>query len=229
MKADSGVTQFSRLNLGVRGGLNLAESNADIDVLKSELESELGVEFTSLDRSLLPRFSAGAFIEYDISEKFAVQLNLLYNQKGEKYLTTIVEDFEGFLSTGLIGITDIEVINTYDYLSVPVFIKMKFFKSDAKPYIIAGPEFSYLISANQKTDLDIMIIDLDTTLANQSIKDDIQSIEWAFNFGAGLEFPVSSYKGFIEGRYGLGLTFFNKEGEENTKNNVVYLNIGVRF
>jgi hypothetical protein len=74
-----------------------------------------------------------------------------------------------------------------------------------------------------------MVVDLDTALVNESIKDDTQTFEWAFNLGLGLEFPVSSYQGFIEGRYGFGLTPFNKEGEENYKNNVIYLNLGIIF
>jgi hypothetical protein len=211
---ESGFSQFSRLDFGVRGGLNLADSNTDV----TRLEAEFGETY---DRSILPRFSAGVFIEYNLSERFGVQLNLLYNQKGEKFLATVVEDF--------IGIIDLEVINMYDYISIPAFFKMKFFNSEAKPYILAGPEFSYLFKADQKIDAAVMAIDLDTTLVNESIKDDTQSIEWAFNFGAGLEFPVSSYRGFIEGRYGLGLTPFNKEGEENNKNNVIYLNLGLIF
>jgi hypothetical protein len=206
--------QFSRLSYGLRGGLNLADSNTDVGTLQ---EAEGG----DYDRRILPRFSAGGLIEYALSETFAVQLNLLYNQKGEKFIVTFVEDF--------VGIIDIEVTNTYDYLSVPAFFKMKFFESEAKPFIIVGPEFSYLLAANQKVDASIMVIDADTSLVNESIEDDIQSMEWAVNFGVGLEFPVSSHTGFLEARYGLGLTPFNKEGEEDYKNNIIYVNLGFIF
>ena len=206
--------QFNRLIFGFRGGLNLANSNTDVSLLNDDL----GETYT---KKILPRFGAGGLIEYPISEKYSVQLNLLYNQKGEKFIATVVEDF--------IGIIDIEVTNTFDYFSVPAFFKMKFFESEVKPFIIVGPEFSYLLSANQKVEADIMVIDLDTTLVNESIQDDTQTFEWAFNFGIGLEFPISSHTGFIEGRYGLGLTPFNKEGEENNKNNIIYLHLGFIF
>jgi hypothetical protein len=202
------------LQYGVRGGLNLADSNTDVETVNMETGG-------TFNRKLLARFSAGGLIEYMISEKFSVQLNVLYNQKGEKFVGTIVEDF--------VGIIDIELTNTYDYISVPALFKMKFFNSEAKPFLVLGPEFSYLLSAHQKFNADIMVIDLDTTLIDADIKDDVQTFEWAFNFGIGLEFPISSHYGFIEGRYGLGLTPFNKEGEENYKNNVIYLNLGFIF
>jgi hypothetical protein len=208
------LAQFDRLNFGIRGGLNLANTNTDV----VEQSIELGETY---QQKTLPRFSAGGLIEYTLSEKYSVQLNLLYNQKGEKFIATVVEDF--------VGLVDIEVLNTFDYLSVPVFFKMKFFNSEAKPYLIAGPEFSYLLSANQKIDADVMVIDLDTALVDQSIKDEVQTIEWAVNFGLGLEFPISKYHGFIEGRYGLGLTPFNKEGEEDNNNKIIYLNLGLIF
>jgi hypothetical protein len=206
--------QFDQLKFGIRGGLNLADSNYDVN----ELNNEIGGTF---NQKLLPRFSVGVLTEYNFSNNFSVQLNVLYNQKGEKFIGTIVEDF--------VGIIDVEVINTYNYISVPAFFKMEFFNSDARPYLIAGPELSYLLSAHQKFNLDIMVIDFDTTLVDTTIKDDVQTYEWALNFGIGLEFPISSYRGFIEGRYGLGLTPFNREGEENNKNNIIYLNIGLIF
>lgn len=206
--------QFSRMQFGVRGGLNLADSNTDVEAVNMETGG-------TFNRKLLSRFGVGGLVEYKISDKFLLQLNILYNQKGEKFIGTIVENF--------VGLIDIELTNTYDYLSVPVFLKMKFFNSEAKPFLILGPEFSYLLSAHQKFDADIMVVDLDTTLIDADIKDDVQTFEWALNFGLGLEFPISSHHGFIEGRYGLGLTPFNKEGEENYKNNVFYLNLGFIF
>jgi hypothetical protein len=211
---NDGFSQFNKMEFGIRGGLNLANTNSKTDAISEEFGGDI-------DRKIIPRFGIGGLIEYPLSQNLSIQLNVLYNQKGEK--------FEGTVVLPGVGIIDFKVTNTLDYLSVPLFAKFSFLQSKARPYILLGPELSYLLSAKQKTEADIMVIGLDTLLVDQDIKDQLESLEIGLNFGAGIEFPVSTFAGFIEGRYGLGLTKTNKEGEDDIKNNVIYLNIGLKF
>jgi hypothetical protein len=207
-------SQIGKLKLGIRGGLNLATSNEELPNVP-ELE---GGNFT---HNVIPRLGIGVFAEYPLLQKFYLQLNVLYNQKGDRFKGTYVEDF--------VGIIDVDSRYMYDYLTVPVLLKYQFLNSEAKPYLILGPEIGYLLKAKQKLDASIMVIDLDTALVDTDIKDNLKSVEFAFSFGAGINFPVGQFKGFIEGRYGLGLTAINKEGDQNIRNSVIYFNLGFQL
>ena len=207
-------SQFSKMEFGVRGGLNLAKADFNSDAFSEEFGEDL-------ERKIIPRLGIGGLIEYPFSKMIRVQLNVLYNQKGEK--------FEGTLVIPGAGIVDVKITNKFDYLSVPIFAKLNFLEGNAKPYLILGPEMSFLLSAKQKSEANIMVLGLDSTLIDQDIKDFLKSTELSLNFGAGIDFPISTFTAFIEGRYGLGITKINKEGEDEVKTNVIYLNIGLRF
>jgi hypothetical protein len=121
----------------------------------------------------------------------------------------------------------------------------------ARPFIMAGPEVGYLLSA-ETTDsqgqmqfyipalaggaVDINEVDgLGSTGAD--LKDDIESLEYAFNFGGGIIFPLGQAQIFLDGWYSLGLSNIFKDVSEedseevsvNVKNSVVMLNLGLIF
>jgi hypothetical protein len=207
-------SQLNKMEYGIRAGLNLANSNSKTDSLSEEFGGDI-------NRKIFPRLGIGGFIEYPVSNMLSIQLNVLYNQKGEK--------FEGTAVVPGVGIIDVKITNKFDYLSIPLFAKLNFLESEASPYLILGPELSFLLSAKQKSEADIMVVGLDTVLIDQDIKDYLKSTEFSLNIGAGIEFPISTFTAFVEGRYGLGVTKVNKEGSEDIKTNVIYINIGLKF
>lgn len=104
--------------LGVVGGLNIADVNADFD------DEEMDVS----DKTV---FGFGGVVDLRLSENFSLYLQPMYLQKG-----TRVTD----------KVDNIEFPFTYAFLELPVFLKAEF-GSAVRPYIMAGPTVGYLLSA----------------------------------------------------------------------------------
>lgn len=99
-----------------------------------------------------------------------------------------------------------------NYLSLQFVLKKKFFPVGIHPYLLAGPEFSYLLSAKS---------------AGNSIKDKIKSQDLAAVVGGGLEFSFLGKSIYIEGRYCYGLDNISKEEETSSKNRVSQIFVGL--
>ena len=99
--------QDKSMSFGVKGGLNMATTTAE-------------------DAKSLLAFHVGGFAEFMLSEKFAVQPELLYSSQGAK-----VE-----------GSDDIKL----NYVSVPVLAK--FYVLPSILSLDAGPQFSFLVNDN---------------------------------------------------------------------------------
>lgn len=115
----------AQVNLGVVGGLNLA--NMDWDPLAE------GVEISNLIA-----FGFGGVLDYNLNESIALRLEPMYLQKGYK-------------SVGEMYNLMVEGEERHTYIEFPVMIKYAFGTNEIKPYIIAGPTIGYLLSAKMKS------------------------------------------------------------------------------
>jgi len=207
--------QFQNLQFGIKGGLNLANTDEDA----ASMEIVPGADF---EKNIYPAYNIGAFVEYPLSQKFSLQLSALYNVKGVKFQGVQVEDF--------VGLIDYFITEKLEYLSLPLLAKFNLGGAQAKPYVFLGPETSYLLSADVNITADAMVmsgVEVDTTM---KVTDDLESLEFGLNAGLGIEFPVSSFNAFFEASYGFGLTNVNNlEGAEDFKNRLIYLNAGIKF
>jgi len=129
---------LSQVKLGVRGGLNLANVSEDLGGTETFDFEGIPLQIT-LDQSNRTTFNAGGFVEYWFSPMFALQINLLYNQKGFLIEGSLNETI---IEQGIpINVTvDAEETIKLSYLSFPILAKVAFGESNVKPYIIAGPE-----------------------------------------------------------------------------------------
>ena len=108
----------AQVNLGVIGGLNLANINTDPDPPSGvDLNSRTG-------------FGVGGVLSFGLGETFALQLEPMYLQKGATAKEAGEED-------------KLEAA----YIEVPVMIKFPFGSGDTKPYVMAGPTVGWLLSA----------------------------------------------------------------------------------
>ena len=112
----------AQMNLGVLGGLNLANLSWD-------------PEMEGLDLSNLIVFGIGGVLDYNLNESVAFHLEPMYLLKGCK---------------GEGEVYDIKVEVKLAYLEVPVMLKYSFVANDIKPYIMAGPTIGLNLSAKQK-------------------------------------------------------------------------------
>jgi opacity protein-like surface antigen len=173
-----GFANAQDVKFGVKGGLNVATLTGDID----DVSSKVG-------------FHIGGFAEIKVSDKFAVQPELLFSTQGAK------SDGDGKLNLS--------------YINIPVMAK--FYVADAFS-LEAGPQIGFLTTA--KADGGSVEVD---------IKDEMKSVDFGLNFGAGYDFTENLSAGL---RYNLGLsnTFKTEAGEDfKAKNSVFSLSLGYKF
>jgi hypothetical protein len=201
------------LYLGARVGANLA--NQSYDSLPSG--ATIGIH---------AGFLAGAQLDYWFDDMWALSAQVLYDQKGAH------EDFNesesGFAATGTEDLT-------FNYLEVPILLKLSFGTGDFRPYLFAGPSFGIFLSGNGKlhssSTFQGQTVTSDTTLsvADSSVK----SPDIAAVFGAGVSLNLSSGSMiFFDAAYALGLVNIAKtqQGDNTTvKSRDIRLAVGILF
>jgi opacity protein-like surface antigen len=188
-----GFANAQDVKFGVKGGLNIANFSGDVE-----------------DNSSKVGFNVGGFVEIKISDKFAVQPELLYSTQGTKFKM-------------LEGVDSAEIKFNLEYINIPVMAK--YFVAD-KFSLEAGPQIGFLTSA--KADY-TATIDGETETGDENIKKNFESVDFGLNFGAGYEFTENLSASV---RYNLGLSNIAKtEADDNTKltNNVFSLSLGYKF
>ncbi|OXG04435.1 outer membrane protein with beta-barrel domain [Flavobacterium araucananum] len=182
---------------GVKGGLNLSNFFGDVG-----------------DFKLRAGFNAGVFVEVKLSEKFAIQPEVLYSQQGAKFKIS-GSYFDGpnynfFRTTFKYNL---------GYVNVPVMFKYYPVKKFA---IEAGPQIGFLVSADGKSKTD----DVTTEI---SIKDFYNTIDFGLNLGAGYDLTENISVG---ARYNFGLANIAKtEAGDKSKvhNEVLSFSVGYKF
>ena len=225
---------FSQTRLGIRGGLNLANINEDLGGTQSFDFEGTPLEIT-LKQSNRTTFNLGGFAEYWFTPMIALQLNILYNQKGFEtdgnLNETIIE--EGIPVNVSV---DAEETVKLTYLSFPLLVKVAFGESNIKPYLTAGPEIGFLLSgkdyakATAEAEAQGIKVGPYTVDQEQDIKDMLESMEFALDFGAGLNYSFGNIGVFADFIYSLGITKVNKEELDNSddiKNQNIMINAGI--
>ncbi|KFF14951.1 porin family protein [Flavobacterium hydatis] len=162
------------------------------------------------DASSKVGFQVGGFAEIKLSDKFFVQPELLYSAQGTKTEMSGGEYFEkNNLKLG--------------YINVPVMAK--YYVAD-KFSLEAGPQIGFLVSA--KNDYSFSVLGLNGS-EKIDVKDNLKSIDFGVNFGAGYDFTENISAGV---RYNLGLSnILENEAGDNfkQKNSVFSLSVGYKF
>jgi len=184
------------LKFGVKGGVNFANLTGDFDP------------------SMKVGFHIGGFMEYKVSEKFVLQPELLFSTQGAKYKDDQVG--EGF---SVAGETNIKL----SYLNLPIMAK---YYVTNKFSFEAGPQIGVLLSAKNEYGYTGTIQGVPVSESGEiDIKDDLNSIDFGINFGAGYDFNDKISVGL---RYNLGLSEIS-EYYYFDKNSVFQLSLGYKF
>jgi opacity protein-like surface antigen len=133
-------------------------------------------------------------------------------------------DLRGAKEEGEILGESFETKTSLTYLVVPATVEAHFGQGQVKPYVMAGPEIGFLLSAKAKTESSAGDDDED-------IKDELKSIDLSLAFGGGLEFAFDpTMAGTLSAAYDLGLTSIDdSEDEFDIKNRVFRVSAGLRF
>jgi len=198
--------QDNSLKFGVKDGINLANFSWQNG---AETDSDI-------------KFGAGGIMLYPLSGHFNIQVELMYLQKGAK-------------------VNDIDNKNNHSnynfaYISLPTLGRYNLGSGNLTPYIVAGPEFSFLLSA----ELEFPDGFLDPwVFAKYDVKDgrtvdinsEVKSLEIAFDVGAGILTNTGFTPVFWEFRYSLGLSNWLKDAGNNdtVRTRGIQLFVGMMF
>ena len=183
---------------GIKAALNIASLTGDVS-----------------NPSSLTGFQIGGFAEIKVTEKFAIQPELMYSTQGVS---------ESSIEEGV----NVDADTKLGYLNIPVMAK---YYATPKFSFEFGPQIGFLLSAK---------VDLTASFEGESFsesvdaKDVMSSIDFGLNLGAGYDFTEHFGVGV---RYNFGLTNVidfseaQKEvaGDINAKNSVFSISAGYKF
>jgi hypothetical protein len=133
----------AKVNIGVLGGLNLANTNVDPPMEGIELSNRIF-------------FVVGGVLDYGLSKYFRLRLEAMYLQKGVQFETDEAP-----------GGVDYEFKSAY--LEIPVMISYTFVTQKVKPYLIAGPTIGFCLSAKKNISWDSQHREIDIKEGTESI------------------------------------------------------------
>ena len=179
------TTAQSTLNLGLKGGANYSGFHTD----KSTFTDLFGI-------------NAGGIAEYQFTDMFGLQAEVLYNTKGG-----------GFGSSNGNGIQTLSLDAKLNYLDIPLMAKFYIVKGIS---IDVGPQIGFLLSSKGTAsdgdeEEEIELTDLNST---------------DFSINAGFTFNLGD-RAILQARYSYGLTeVFNNQ---DYKNSVISVSLGYFF
>jgi hypothetical protein len=135
---------------------------------------------STVDKSSHISFKFGAMAELGFIPMFAIQVEPMYVMRGAD------------LNQG-----SLERKWKFSYLEIPVLLKLKIpFPGPITPYAFAGPNIGVLLSATDETNGQ-----------ETDVKDQLNSTDFALDFGAGVSFNVAPLIDLlIDARYSIGLS-----------------------
>ena len=173
---------------------------------------------TTIDRSFYAGALIGAEFEYQIAQPFSVAAGLNFAMQGCQW-----QDFEVKEGDDYAKIKDLKM--ELNYLNLPIVANVYLFKGFA---IKTGVQLGFLLSAKYKANNETKIGDLvHKEEASQDIKDVCKKFDVSIPIGISYQVPTIPI--YIDGRYNLGLTNINKDGDVNYKNQVFQLTVGYKF
>lgn len=198
-----GTVAAQEVSFGVKAGGNLSSLSGDVEGM-----------------SFIPGFHAGGFAEIKLSEKFAIQPELLFSLEGGKSSFEYEDNMTSMRSeeTVLLG-----------YINLPVMAK--YFVIEGLSLEL-GPQLGYLVAANSdyeyRSEFNGIVIE---DSGSEDIKEYMKKTSVGANVGLGYALKNNLY---FQARYHLGLSNINdSEDEDGTlakiKNNSFQLSVGYKF
>lgn len=188
--------QKKTITAGIKGGINLSSLrlNQSVDYLK--YSTKVGLQ-------------AGVFARLPLCGNFSLQSELLWNSLGAKYNSDMDLDIPVDTTIHTDGTQALQ------YISLPVLVRYRL--SHSGFHLYAGPQASYLVSANLKQ----------TGSAKASTLDLYKRFD--LSAVAGLEYEIPHTHFSIIARYQFGITDISKGSYYKPKHNAGSLAIAYHF
>lgn len=137
-----------------------------------------------IENKSIAGLSAGAFLMYSSLNHFGISADLLYSQKGGKYVD---------LQSG-------NVTQRVNYLEIPIALRYFLTRTGSfRPNVYVGPALAFKLNASQK---------VENTGVKTDITDGVKSVDLGLMAGFQLNFPGlgARQRFLIDGRYTYGLS-----------------------
>lgn len=197
---------FSQLsNFGIKGGINISNSDFGNDLLDDKSENKTG-------------FNAGLFYDFLNFTNVSFSAETEYSQKGfeNEYITA---DKNGNV------ITSETIHSNLNYIDAAVLVKFFLETKNVNPYLSLGPVLGFYAGYSVSSS-----VSNDTLFSNNSILEDLKSPSLGIEAGIGAEFkkilPVSI---IAEIRYNLDLTNSYTSDNVKFKNELFEFDLGIKF
>ncbi len=179
------------VKFGIKGGANVANVNGDFADNVSDWKSRVG-------------FCGGIFLELNFGRLLTIQPEVLYTMKGAD---ATLEEGE-LTGTGKLR---------FDYLEIPILLKVRIPTGDVHPFVFAGPAIGFDLKAT-----------FEDITGGSSDVDTANKVDYSAVFGGGLQLGRSIH---IDARYTLGLRKLEVPdlGTIDLKNGVLSATIGLAF
>ncbi|QCK15978.1 porin family protein [Mangrovivirga cuniculi] len=182
---------------GARIGGNFSRFNYSVEEINEDALSLFG-------------FHIGATGIYPINDNVRINGSLLYSQKGERFK----ED----------GGTLKEIVN---YIHLPFAIEYSFGGDQLKPFLQAGPYFSFAASSKYKIDTPDFSGEVDNNIGNGE-NDDIAPMDFGLNIGGGVD--VEKFRVGLNYEAGIANLIPNGwDSNETWKNSSFNINVSYFF
>ena len=197
-------------------------ASAQNEVGQFTLQPKIGMNITNIsgaeivtgtsteNANFMVDFAVGVEAEYGLAEKFSLAAGILYSRQGCDF-----GEFKGSFGYTTVGWDKNQ--NKLGYLNIPIVANYYIAKGFA---IKAGIQPGFLLSAKRKVD-GIGV----TPSEDIDFKDACNSFDLSIPLG--LSYETDNV--VIDGRYNLGVTKINKEGDDSMKNSVIQFTIGYKF
>lgn len=219
------------IKFGAKAGLNIST----MDVNDASLTVQDG------SKSLIG-FHAGGFAEIKLTDKFALQPELLFSLQGSKFERNKT-DVALLPGNGSVTTTsEFKTTLKTNYVNLPILVK---FYATEKLFFVAGPQLGFLMSAKSETDQTVTVATISATNStvvtntnsDKDVKEFYKGLNVSFGLGGGYFFTENL---FAEARYNIGLTNDDKSADSvsfgalaistvEKRTNVFQVSVGYRF
>jgi hypothetical protein len=179
------------VKFGIKGGANVANVNGNFADNVSNWKSRVG-------------FCAGIFLELNLGRILTIQPEVLYTMKGAN---ATLEDGD-LTGTGKLR---------FDYVEIPVLLKIRIPTGPVHPFVFAGPAIGFDLKAT-----------FEDITGSSSDVEGVNKVDYSAVFGGGLQLGGAIH---IDVRYTLGLQKLEVPdlGTIDLKNGVLSATLGLAF
>lgn len=181
--------------------------------------------------SAVKSLSFGVSLKFMLNKNTAFITELLYERKGYNYNDSSSLNFR-YYNVG--SYKEVSTKTDFDYIVIP-FLLNKEFGNKYTFYLNTGPYVGFVLDAKNHGETwseyrDYGYYSLDKSIVYENIEDEIESYDWGWVFGGGVQYPVfDKLKLDIEVRYNFGLKNILNELDSEEFNNDYFNNRSLGF